>query len=436
MKIKITLLMLFIPFIYGNLFAHNSQVKNIILMIGDGMGRNQALAASYYLYGKDSGLVFQTFPKQFYMSTYPGKANVKGKYTLGYNSNYANSDFEYLKVGYTDSAPAATALSTGTKSYDGAIGLDLDSNKLEHITAVAKKNGRFAGVVTTVQFSHATPAGFVAHNVNRNNYSEIAQEMIKTDINVIIGAGHPLYDNDGKLVDSADYQYVGGKDYLNLIKSNNWQYIDKKEDFEKLQSGDISNKLIGVLPVHQTANIGRSGKSKVEPYEVPLNNTVPNLATTTNVALNVLNNNPNGFFLMVEGGAIDWACHDNDLGRMIEEIADFNDAVKSVVDWIEKNSNWDETLLVVTGDHETGYITGPTRDDNNLQTNPIINNGKGKLPKVRWNSENHSNSLVPVYIKGNDRNYFKLFADEVDILKGKFINNTEMSIIFRFLIEN
>lgn len=435
MKLKIAIIIIFFPLFYGNLLSQDSKVKNIILMIGDGMGRNQALASSYYLYGKDSGLVFQIFPKQYYMSTYPGKANIKGKYTLGYNSNYANSDFEYLKVGSTDSAPAATAMSTGVKSFDGAIGVDLDSNKLEHITEVAKKNGKFVGVITTVQISHATPASFVAHNVSRNNYSEIAQEMINTDINVIIGAGHPLFDNDGKASKAPDYQYVGGSDYLENIRSNNWQYIDKKEEFEKLQSGNISDKLIGILPVNQTANLRRSGSTKVEPFQVPLNNTVPNLATTTKVALNVLDNNSNGFFLMVEGGAIDWACHNNDLGRMIEETADFNDAVNSVIEWVENNSNWDETLLVVTGDHETGYITGPIKDDNNLSTNPIINNGKGKLPKVRWNATNHSNSLVPVYIKGNDKDYFKLFADEVDIIKGKYINNTELSLIFRFLIE-
>ncbi len=435
MKTKITLFLLLLLFINGNLVSKDTKVKNIILMIGDGMARNQVLSASYYLFGKDSGLVFQNFAKQYYMSTYPGKANVKGKYTLGYNTTYANSDFEYLKTGYTDSAPAATAMSTGVKSFDGAIGLNLDSNKLEHITAVAKKKGKSAGVVTTVQMSHATPAGFVAHNVSRNNYSEIAQEMINSDINVIIGAGHPMYDNDGKLSEKPEYKFVGGKDFWENIKNTKWQFVDKKSDFEKLEQGNISDKLLGILPVYETANIRRSGASKVEPFTVPLNSSVPKLSTTTSVALNVLDNNNKGFFLMVEGGAIDWACHDNDLGRMVEETNDFNDAVKSVINWVEKNSNWNETLLVITGDHETGYITGPNKDDNSIVTNPIINNGKGKLPKMRWNSDNHSNSLVPVYIMGNDEDLFKLFADEVDLIRGKYINNTELSMIFRLLIQ-
>jgi len=436
MKTKITLFLLLLLFINGNLVSQDSKVKNIILMIGDGMGRNQALSASYYLFGKDSGLVFQSFPKQYYMSTYPGKANIKGKYTLGYNTTYANSDFEYLKVGYTDSAPAATAMSTGVKSFDGAIGLNLDSNKLEHITAVAKKKGKSAGVVTTVQISHATPAGFVAHNVSRNNYSEIAQEMLNSDMNVIIGAGHPMYDNDGKPALEPDYQYVGGKELWQNIKSTKWQLVEKKSDFERLQSGDVSNNLLGILPVYKTANQERSNANNSKlPFEVPLNSTVPSLATTANVALNVLDNNQSGFFLMVEGGAIDWACHDNQLGRMVEETNDFNDAVKSVINWVEINSNWNETLLVVTGDHETGYITGPNKDDNSIVTNPIINNGKGKLPKMRWNSDNHSNSLVPVYIMGNDEELFKLFADEIDLVRGRYINNTELSMIFRLLIQ-
>lgn len=418
-------------------FSNLKYPKNIILMIGDGMGINHIITSSYYLNGKDSGMIFQNFPKQLYVSTYCGKAE-SNKHTLGFNSDLAHKDFYYLKSEFTDSAPAATAISTGTKTFEGAIGVDLDSNKLEHITTFAKKLGKSTGVASTVQISHATPAGFVAHNVSRNNYSQIAQEMIDSDIDVIIGAGHPYYDNNGKKRSNPEFKFVGGEDYWNKITSNNyknWTFIEKKSDFEKYINIKPPKRLIGITQVEYTNNQERDGNQNAKPYEVPLNSNVPSLETISKVALNVLSPNPMGFFLMIEGGAIDWACHENQLGRMIEEVDDFEKAVAAVNNWVEKNSSWDETLLIVTADHETGYITGPKTNDNNLKTNPIINNGKNVLPSIRWNNDNHTNALVPIFLKGAGSEFFELFADEVDILKGKYINNTEIGIICRLFFK-
>jgi len=122
----------------------------------------------------------------------------------------------------------------------------------------------------------------------------------------------------------------------------------------------------------------------------------------TRGALNVLDNDADGFFLMVEGGAIDWAGHANQSGRLIEEQADFNEAVAAVCDWVEQNSSWSETLVIVTGDHETGYLTGTAG-----VYDAVLNNGQGNMPTLAWNSGDHTNQLIPFYAKGAGAEIFK-----------------------------
>jgi alkaline phosphatase len=126
-----------------------------------------------------------------------------------------------------------------------------------------------------------------------------------------------------------------------------------------MASGDTPLRVIGLPQVHETLQQKRRGDDLADPYVVNRTETVPTLAEMSQVALNVLDNNRDGFFLMIEGGAVDWAGHDNQSGRLIEEEIDFNRAVEAVAAWIEKNSSWDDTLLIVTADHETGYLNGP-----------------------------------------------------------------------------
>ena len=152
--------------------------------------------------------------------------------------------------------------------------------------------------------------------------------------------------------------------------------------------------------------------------------TVPTLEEMTKAALNVLDDDPDGLFLMVEGGAIDWASHKNQSGRMIEEQIDFDMAVEAVVDWVKKNSNWGETLLIITGDHETAYLTGPGSDPS---WEPIVNNGSGILPGMKWNSISHTNSLMVVSAKGSAARLIRRYADEVDPVRGRYIDNTEIA---------
>ncbi|MGC9328237.1 MAG: alkaline phosphatase, partial [Candidatus Hinthialibacter sp.] len=354
--------------------AEAVQPKNIIIMIGDGMGFNHVDAGSLYRYGRSRGQVYWEFTN-LAMQTY-SLSNEDG-----YDPFLAYSDFEYVKKSPTDSAAAATAMSTGFKTQNGLIGQRKDSGNLPHIMEDAEALGKSTGVLTTVYFSHATPAGFVAHNPSRNNYQEIAQEMIwESGADLIIGAGHPWYDDDGKQVGGVEpdrfktslkYDRVGGLESWKKLLNGEaaadadgdgdpdpWNLVTTREGIQNLAKADNPGRVLGVLPVYSTLQADRSGNEDAGPFEVPLLDTSPTMAELMGAALHALSMDPDCFVLMAEGGAIDWASHGNQSGRLVEEQIDFDRAVEYTVSWIEKNSSWDETLLIVTADHECGYLTG------------------------------------------------------------------------------
>jgi alkaline phosphatase len=425
----------------------SGKIKNIIVMISDGWGYNQIDATNYYQHGKTGVQVYEHFPVRLGMSTYmiPGD----------YNPNAAWAYFNYFKYGATDSAAAATTMSTGVKTYGGAIGVDLDKNSLKHAIAYAEEVGKATGVVTSVEFSHATPAGFAAHNVARGNYAEIANEMIyDSALEVIMGAGAPDYDDDGKNVLSVDREkYVGGPatfadltdDYMVEGAdadgdgfADDWTVIRSREDFQKLATGATPSRVIGLPYAYQTLQHNRGGDYYADPYAVPLIATVPTLEEMAKAALNVLDNDKDGLFLMIEAGAVDWAGHGNASGRLIEEQIDFNNTVEAVVAWVDKNSNWGETLLVVTGDHETGYLTGP---DSGLYTDgpswePVVNNGTGNLPGMEWHSESHTNQLIPFFAKGAAARIFKFHIAGEDSVRGPYIDNTAIGNVIIDILSN
>ena len=434
-------------------------------MIGDGVGFNHIVAADYYL-GMASQ-VQEKFPVRLAMAHYPAKAGEyeAGKpgsnyYASGYNPARAWKDTAYLKKDYTESAAAATAMATGFKTYNNSIGMSVEHEPLENLVQWAKSMGKSAGVVTTVEFSHATPAGFVAHNVVRTKYSEIAAEMLlDSRCDLIMGCGDPMYDNDGRpvtgkwnnskyVVDSAFWcRFIAGSgkqvkfDVNGEIKTvsdidgdktpDPWTVIRDLEDFRKLQKGKTPKRVLGCPKVYETIQQSRTMKNgetkNSQPDISPFNQTVPTLSEMTGGALNVLDNNPKGFFVMIEGGATDWASHANQKGRLIEEMKGFFEAVNSVVAWVEKNSSWNETMLIVTGDHETGLLWGEA------PFIPLIDKGKGNLPGMKFYSSDHSNSLVPFYAKGSGSELYRNFADEYDSIRGPFIQNTEIAQLIHLL---
>jgi alkaline phosphatase len=427
--------------------------KNVIVIVSDGVGYNQYLAANYYLYGKVGASTQEQFPVKLAMSTYSHgqSAVITDDIESVYDPAMWNDPLRFM-FGATDSASSATAMSTGVKTNDACVGTNQDGAPVKHMLEDFENLGKSTGVVTNVPFAHATPAGFSVHNSNRNNYDAIGKEQYNSALEVIMGCGHPLYDDDGKLVDTPIYGYCSVETW-NGIKDGTlpysdangdgtpdpWTYIQEKAEFEALTTGATPERVFAIAKVPQTTQEYRQLTKNEDAFVTPFNTGVPDLVTMAKGALNVLDNNKNGFFLMIEAGATDWCGHFGQSGRLIEEMKEFFDTVDAVCAWVEKNSSWNETLLVVTSDHETGYLTGAPGGLNN-----VINNGKGVMPTMTWNTNTmdkkyagmywHSNQLVPFFAKGAGCEKFKEVADLTDPVRGAYLDNTEISVVIRQLM--
>lgn len=429
--------------------------KNVIIMIGDGCGFNHLAAASMYLTGKPGSLPFEQFPVRLAASTFSNGGS--------YDPARAWVDMEYVKQKPTDSAAAATALSTGVKTNNGMLGVDPDQAPVKHTLEYAEALGKATGVVTSVPLSHATPAGFSAHQAARSEYAGIAREMIeRSGLDVLMGCGHPTYDEGGRALTVAPTDlekqagYVGGAVLWGALNAETagadadgdgtpdpWTLIEAPEQFDALISGDTPKRVIGVTRAHSVLQQGRpatvdcNGDGELdaadikvaEPYQMAPNAAVPSLATMVRGALNVLDSDPDGLALMVEGGAIDWAAHSNQLGRVVEEVIDFSKAVEAVVAWVEADSNWNETVLIVTADHETGLLTGPDSAEAPL---PLRAQGAGRLPLAEFHSGEHTNSLVPVFAIGWGVDKLAARATGTDPVRGAYLDNTDIA---KFAIE-
>ncbi len=405
-------------------------VRNIIVMISDGCGYGQIEATDYYQYGRLGRQVYERFPVKLGMSTY--------SYYGSYDPIAAWSDFNWVKSGATDSASAATAMSTGMKTYDAAIGVDINRQPLVHLMQQAEALGKRTGVVSSVPFSHATPAGYVAHNTSRNDYKGIANEMLRVSAtDVILSAGHPFFDDSHNVLPMPKFGYIGEADFDYVASGqpcadadgngtpDPWTFVDSQAEFRSLLlDRRVPERVFGLAECGSTLQQSRAGDGQAAPFTVPFNKGVPNLSELSVGALRVLDQGRKGFVLMIEGGAVDWAGHANQLGRTIEEEIDFNQAVEAVCAWVQKNSNWGETLLVVTGDHECGYLTGA---GSNPLWQPIVNNGKGQLPGAAFYSGSHTNALIPFFAMGKGHQLFRFEADQVDPVRGAYLDNTELA---------
>lgn len=411
--------------------------RNVILMISDGQGFNGWLATDYQMRGEAGAEPYMrarpdgTTPHVGAMASGAlVMLDAEGRPTrealdarsvrrMAYDPVARWSDFASVAEA-TDSAAASTALHTGRRTANGRLGIGWDGEtRLTAITAIARRHGLAAGAVTSVQFAHATPAGSAVQVTGRGDYAEIAHQMLDGRLDVVMGAGHPLFDDEGRPVDAATvsdeaWSWAGGRSYFETLVAEGRSpgghaVIQDRDAFERLaeagpQDGEV-RRVLGLAPIRQTLQFHRAaGAAPVE--------TTPTLAVMARGALNTLAADPDGFFVMIEGGAVDWANHANNGPRMIEEHADFNAAVAAVVDWVEAHSNWNETLLIVTADHETGMIWGPgTWADANGDGRfgagdafnafvPPANNGQGQAPGIQYGSGGHTSELVPLFALG------------------------------------
>jgi len=414
-----------------------AKAKNIIIMIADGWDFNHTAALQYYT-GKKP--VYLGLKVKFPVSTFSasGFKNPYPNAKPGYDPDVAwisdgngglKPNVPYFMGPATDSAAAATALDTGIKTYDGYVNMSVDKQPLVTIARLAKLAGKAAGSISSVEWSHATPAVFGdAHNASRGGYAEIAREMVNSDIDVIMGAGNPTFDDNG-VPATKTYEFVGGQDtWKKLIDGGftNIHHIQTTKEFQKLANDkNPKGKYIGTVQVASTLQQARSAGDPQSVHLETFNKTVPTLSLMSKAAINVLSKNPKGFFLMIEGGAVDWGNHANQKGRVIEEMIGFNDAVKSVMTWIKDNGGWNDNLLIVTGDHDSGFILGPNGETN------VIDMGKDKVPGMKFFSGGHANMIIPMFSQGPGSELFQsLLSKEADPVRGKWIDNTS---IFRVM---
>lgn len=403
------------------------RARHAILMIADGVGFNGWIGAGYHAHGATRGYRYQQPFAAPVESALVGVSTqalhlAPSPIDAGYepDERWRHGLFDVSGPRTTDSAAASTAMHTGTKTLRRHVGLDAEGRPLESLHRLAKKRGLTAGVVTSVQMAHATPAAAWARMRDRDGYAAILEQMTDGGLDVLIGAGHPGFDDAGKPVETPsdeDFVYVGGREFNAQIRDDGTRYgyafSDRRGDFEKLAAGEWAPpKLLGLLPVRQTLHQAR-------PRGAARAGHLPHLSLLSTAALESLSAGGGGFVLTIEGGAIDWANHANDLGRFLEEMREFEQAVDTVVAWVERESCWQDTLLVITADHETGGlwpaaswhdVDGDGRytpkDDRFIGHAAPGPTARGATPDLRYGTNQHTSDLVPLWAIGRGARRF------------------------------
>ncbi|WP_370224841.1 alkaline phosphatase [Cytobacillus sp.] len=285
------------------------EIKNVIFLIGDGMGVSYTSA---YRYLKDDP------------STKFVERSELDKYLVGQQMTYPEDPEQNV----TDSASAATAMSAGIKTYNNAIAVDNDGSEVKTVLEAAKEKGKATGLVATSEITHATPASFGSHDESRKNMNAIADdyydELINGDhkVDVLLGGGTDLFvRNDRNLTEE--------------FKKDGFSYVTDREQL----LADDNEQVLGLFA------------ERGLPKMIDRTEDTPSLEEMTTSAIQRLNKDKDGFFLMVEGSQVDWAGHDNDIVGAMSEMKDFEKAFKAAIDFAKKDKH---TLVVATADHSTG----------------------------------------------------------------------------------
>ncbi|NQU51491.1 MAG: alkaline phosphatase [Bacteroidetes bacterium] len=317
--------------------------KNIILLIGDGMGVTHVF----------SGLTANK-----------GRLFLENCKHIGFSKTQSADNY------ITDSAAGGTALSTGVRTYNGAIGVNSDTISIKSILEEAEENGLATGLVSTSTITHATPASFIAHQPQRNMYEEIAADFLKTDIDVFIGGGKT--------------HFTERKDGRNLVEELVKKGYRFEEDLDKIKK--VKKGKLAAL----TAD-GDAGRLTDRGEMLPI---------ATKTAINILSNNKKGFFLMVEGSQIDWGGHASSTIYIVEDMLDFDKTIGKALEFAAKDG---ETLVLVTADHETGgmAITGGSIKDGTV--------------KAGYPTGGHTAVMVPIFAYGPGAEEFIGIMKNTDI---------------------
>lgn len=314
---KRSLSFLLLLFLFGIIHAQGT-AKYVFYFIGDGMGVNQVNGTEMYLAEKEgrigvSPLLFTGFPVATMATTYSATNSI------------------------TDSSAGGTALACGTKTYNGSIGLDAQGNRATSVAEKAKKAGKRVGIATSVSVDHATPAAFYAHQKQRSMYYEIATDLPK--------AGFDFYAGSGFLRPARSANHRDTTNIFTLFEQS--QYTVARGNDEFREKAPKADKMILIQP----QDMDQSSL----PYAVDQKGKGMTLADITRNAISFLSkDSKKGFFLMVEGGKIDWACHNNDAATVFNEVIDMDNAIKEAYEFYKKHPK--ETLIVITADHETGGL--------------------------------------------------------------------------------
>lgn len=327
--------------------VYDGTIKNVIFLIGDGTGIAQITSGQYAVVGKQGRLHIQTMPVTGIVQTFSSDNLI------------------------TDSAAGATALSCGTKTYNGAIGVTADGAPCKTILELAEEKGLSTGLISTSSITHATPASFASHVEQRSMQEDIAVDFLDSGVEVFLGGGVKWFSSQHR------------SDSLDLIS----QFMD--EGYKYISSAEELRSVSGERVLGLFAEDGLERKEEE-----------PSSALMTEKALEILSNNDKGFFMMIEGSQIDWAGHSNNSEYLTREVKDFDAAVKKVLDFAREDG---ETLVVLTADHETGGMT--------LQ-NQIA---EGDSVEVFWTTGSHTGTPVPLFAYGPGSLEFTGWRDNTEI---------------------
>lgn len=341
------------------------KVDNIIYMIGDGMGLCHV--SMLQIEGKYAPTAFDRAQNIALIKSYSANNRV------------------------TDSAAAGTALAAGVKTNNGTLGMTPDGKRVESIMAKASKKGFATGLVVTCYLQHATPAAFYAHVNSRNESNKISYDFMESGIDVAFGGGRKIFDKAYK---------ESGKNYVDLLKAEGYNVLfDLKE-----MDGVTSGKVVGLFAEENLPTL-KEGRGDY-------------LARATEKALEILTadveaDKKKGFVMMVEGSQIDYRSHAKDLEGMLDEMRDFEAAIKVAMDYADTHPN---TLVVVCADHETSGLSIPSNKTDFTLPESGINYSFG--------TSSHTGVMLPVY----------LYGAGADAIKG-IMENSELSIALQQLIK-